>query len=111
MLLRALLGFILYGCCLSVFAHKASDSYLTIVVSADKVSGQWDIALRDLDFAIGLDTNDDSAITWKELRNKHETIATEEYRNCSNREQARQDSSLLKSDGSHFCFREKSWRA
>ena len=76
MLLRALLGFILYGCCLSVFAHKASDSYLTIVVSADKVSGQWDIALRDLDFAIGLDTNDDSAITWKELRNKHKAITT-----------------------------------
>ena len=76
MLLRALLGFILYGCCLTVFAHKASDSYLTLNVSADKISGQWDIALRDLDFAISLDANDDSAITWKELRNKHEAITT-----------------------------------
>ena len=54
-------------------------------VSADKVSGQWDIALRDLDFAISLDANDDSVITWKELRNKYEAITTEEYRNCSNR--------------------------
>jgi len=76
MLLRALLGFILYGYCLTVFAHKASDSYLTLNVSADKVSGQWDIALRDLDFAISLDANDDSAITWKELRNKYEAVTT-----------------------------------
>ena len=76
MLLRALFGFILYGCCLTVFAHKASDSYLTLNVSADKISGQWDIALRDLDFAISLDANGDSAITWKELRNKHDAITT-----------------------------------
>jgi hypothetical protein len=76
MLLRALLGFILYGCCLTVFAHKASDSYLTLMVSAGKVSGQWDIALRDLDFAISLDTNGDSAITWKELHNKREAITS-----------------------------------
>jgi len=76
MLLRALLGFIFYGYCLTVSAHKASDSYLTLKVSADKVSGQWDIALRDLDFAISLDTNGDNAITWKELLNKHEAITS-----------------------------------
>jgi hypothetical protein len=81
MLLRALLSFILYGYCLTVFAHKASDSYLTLNVSADKISGQWDIALRDLDFAINLDANDDSAITWKELRNKHEAITTYAFTN------------------------------
>ena len=79
MLLRALLGFILYGCCLSVFAHKASDSYLTLNVSTAKISGQWDIALRDLDFAIGLDANDDNAITWQELRNKHDFINAYAY--------------------------------
>ena len=79
MLLRALLGFILYGCCLNVFAHKASDSYLTLTVSADKISGQWDIALRDLDFAIHLDADDDSAITWKELRNQHDAVNTYAY--------------------------------
>ncbi|MFK2900032.1 HupE/UreJ family protein [Dyella jejuensis] len=30
--------------------------------------GQWDIALRDLDFAIGLDTRHDGAITWGEVQ-------------------------------------------
>jgi hypothetical protein len=68
------LGFILYGCCLAVFAHKASDSYLTLKVSADKISGQWDIALRDMDFAIGLDTDDNNVINWKELRHKHDAV-------------------------------------
>lgn len=46
-----------------------------LAVSADRISGQWDIALRDLDFAIGLDGNGDSAITWGELRGKHDAIA------------------------------------
>ena len=38
-------------------AHKPSDSYLTLRVDGATISGQWDIALRDLDFAIGLDAN------------------------------------------------------
>ena len=33
-------------------AHKASDSYLTLEVKGDTIEGQWDIALRDLDFDI-----------------------------------------------------------
>jgi len=47
---------------------------LTLKASADKISGQWDIALRDLDVAIGLDTDNDNAVTWKELRNQHDTV-------------------------------------
>src|SRR6185369_11608550 len=49
-------------------AHKPSDSYLAISVEGAAVRGQWDIALRDLEFAIGLDSNGDGAITWGELR-------------------------------------------
>jgi hypothetical protein len=51
-------------------AHKPSDSYLSINIQQGQLSGRWDIALRDLDFAIGLDNNDDGAITWGELRSK-----------------------------------------
>ena len=51
-------------------AHKPSDSYLNFSVEGNAVSGQWDIALRDLDFAIGLDANGDAAITWGEVRAK-----------------------------------------
>jgi HupE / UreJ protein len=56
-------------------AHKPSDSYLSIEVGEKGVSGQWDIALRDLDFAIGLDADGDGNITWGETRARHAEIA------------------------------------
>jgi len=59
----------------SAHAHKPSDSYLTLVVAGDRIDGQWDIALRDLDFALGLDANQDDAITWGEVRARHADIA------------------------------------
>lgn len=55
-------------------AHKPSDSYLIFDVDGSTVNGQWDIALRDLDFAIGLDTNGDARITWGEVRQKRAEI-------------------------------------
>jgi hypothetical protein len=33
---------------------------------AHGVTGRWDIALRDLDFALGLDADGDGEITWGE---------------------------------------------
>ena len=56
-------------------AHKPSDAYLTLSPQADHVSGQWDIALRDLDFAIGLDADGNGEITWSEVKAKHKEIA------------------------------------
>jgi hypothetical protein len=56
-------------------AHKPSDSYLTIKVANGSITGQWDIALRDIDFAIGLDADGDGNITWGEVRAKHADIA------------------------------------
>ena len=55
-------------------AHKPSDSYLSLTLNDRSVSGQWDIALRDLDHAIGLDIDGDRAITWGEVRSKHNDI-------------------------------------
>lgn len=57
-------------------AHKPSDSYLRLTVRDQVVTGRWDIALRDLDYAIGLDTDGDGAITWGELEARHDAIAT-----------------------------------
>ena len=58
-------------------AHKLSDSYLSLRLteSGSTFSGQWDIALRDLDYAIGLDTNRDGQITWGELRGAQSRIS------------------------------------
>ncbi|WP_394826539.1 HupE/UreJ family protein [Pendulispora albinea] len=71
-------------------AHKPSDAYLTLNAPADRSSaaststststsastsapaleldGRWDIALRDLTYAMHLDANDDGNLTWGELR-------------------------------------------
>ena len=56
-------------------AHKPSDAYLTVVRDGANVTGQWDIALRDLDLALGLDANGDGEITWGEVRARQDAIA------------------------------------
>lgn len=56
-------------CVAAVQAHQLSNSYLTLTQTTPGTSleAQWDIALRDLEHAIGLDSNGDGAITWGEL--------------------------------------------
>jgi len=56
-------------------AHKPSDSYLALKVDGAEIEGQWDIALRDLDFAVGLDANADGEITWGEVKARQPDIA------------------------------------
>ena len=56
-------------------AHKASDSYLALQVDGEKITGQWDIALRDLDIVLDLDRNADAVIDWGEVRTRHAEIA------------------------------------
>ena len=56
-------------------AHKPSDSYLAVMSEGGRLHGQWDIALRDLDFALGLDADGNGEITWGELRAKHAEIS------------------------------------
>ncbi|MGU7785266.1 HupE/UreJ family protein [Burkholderia sp. PU8-34] len=52
----------------AVQAHKPSDSYLTLAVRDNTISGRWDIALRDLDNPLILDADGDGALTWGEVR-------------------------------------------
>ena len=73
-LARFFLPLLLLGAaCVSLpaFAHKESDAYLNLRTDPANdhvLKGQWDIALRDLDFAIGIDSNHDGAITWGEVQ-------------------------------------------
>ena len=75
MIQRSIVGLALIMLSSASLAHKPSDSYLTLIVHEATIEGQWDIALRDLDYAIGLDMNGDGAITWGELRARHPAIA------------------------------------
>lgn len=55
--------------------HSPSVSHLKFERSGKSIEGRLDIALRDLELAIGLDQNSDLGITWGELRNSHKAIA------------------------------------
>lgn len=76
MIMRTLLLFSLLCCLhLSAWAHKASDSYLVVNATGTAVKVQWDIAVRDIDFALGLDPDGSGDITWGELRARQADMA------------------------------------
>lgn len=74
---RAVLAMSLLAFSPLTLAHKQSDSYLSITQPAQgsELKVQWDIALRDLEHAIGLDSNADGAITWAELKQRQAAVA------------------------------------
>ena len=59
----------------SAYAHKSSDSYLTLKFEKAHVSGRWDIALRDLAAVVELDDNSDGQLTWGEVRSHFDDIS------------------------------------
>ena len=73
----------------SARAHKPSDSYLTLRSDGAQLAAQWDIALRDLDQAIGLDSDGDGAITWGEVRARQTASPPTRWRDCRSRPTAR----------------------
>ena len=56
-------------------AHKASDAYVTLRVDGSTVDARIDIALRDLDRDLDLDTNADDRLSWQEVRTRWADIA------------------------------------
>lgn len=59
----------------SAAAHKPSDAYLFLDVRDRHVSARWDVALRDLDDAHGLDRDENGEITWGEVKSKADEIS------------------------------------
>jgi HupE / UreJ protein len=58
-------------------AHKESDAYVNLhtdPANPNQLLGQFDVALRDLDFAIGIDSNHDGNITWGEVKAHRDAI-------------------------------------
>lgn len=72
--MRTLLAIVWLLVSLPAWAHKPSDSYLSLTVQNDHIDGRWDIALRDLADAIGLDSDGNGQLTWGEVRKKHDEI-------------------------------------
>ena len=64
--LVALLGLML--CVAAAQAHIASNGFLTASVNGRDVKGAIELAVRDVELAVGVDVNRDGKVTWGELR-------------------------------------------
>lgn len=64
----ALLGLWLAAAGGAARAHGASDAFLALAATPQGVGVRWDIALRDLEALVGLDADQDGAVTAAELR-------------------------------------------
>ena len=70
-------------------AHSASDAYLTLTADRSEatepsvIHGQWDIALRDLDFVLRLDNEGDGRLTWGEVHRHQAAIERYAYQHLT----------------------------
>lgn len=55
---------------LQCFGHSLSDSYLELHFNNTAVTGHWQIAVGDLELALGIDSNADARVSWGELQAK-----------------------------------------
>jgi hypothetical protein len=82
--MRRLAVLLLIGSAQSAGAHSASDAYLTLTAAdhgpARVLQGQWDIALRDLNFALDLEETGDGQLTWGQVRRRQSQIEAYAYR-------------------------------
>jgi HupE / UreJ protein len=59
----------------TVSAHVASTGFMDLDIRGPNVSGSLELAMRDAELAVGLDTDHDGDITWKELRASEQRLA------------------------------------
>ncbi|HEX3846467.1 MAG TPA: HupE/UreJ family protein [Steroidobacteraceae bacterium] len=52
----------------SARAHTASNGFLTVHVDGAEIRGSVELAVRDVELAIGVDADGDGKVTWGELR-------------------------------------------
>ncbi|MDP3357578.1 MAG: HupE/UreJ family protein [Polaromonas sp.] len=62
--------------CVTAWAHKPSDSYLTLrsAEGSNDIAVRWDIALRDLDYVLQLDRDGNGELNWGEVRQREVDI-------------------------------------
>ena len=59
----------------SAQAHIASSGFLVANVAGSDVTGSIEVAVRDVELAVGVDANRDNKITWRELRDGEPQLA------------------------------------
>lgn len=66
--LRSLVLCLLFAYAGGAWAHKSSDAYLQFDLQPERFHLRWDIALRDLDTVVDIDTDGDRKLYWREVR-------------------------------------------
>jgi HupE / UreJ protein len=51
----------------SAWAHEPSKSYLSLTIESNRLTGQWDIPLRDLQAVVPLGLDKDGFVSWEKL--------------------------------------------
>jgi hypothetical protein len=67
-LAMALLTLLAVGFSPLASAHVSSNGFLVVRVNGQDLDGSMELAVRDVELALGADTNQDGRITWGELR-------------------------------------------
>jgi hypothetical protein len=68
---RITLCLLLLTSAMSVGAHVASNSFLSLQVQGARVEGALELGVRDAEIAVGLDSNHDGRVSWGEARAAH----------------------------------------
>lgn len=71
------IGWAVTACALAAAAHAhiASSGFLVANVDGPNVTGSVELAVRDVELAVGVDANQDNKITWRELREGEPQLA------------------------------------
>src|SRR6478752_6625061 len=69
-----IVALILVTCGWDAGAHTQSSAFLMLRFNEGNLTGEWHLALRDLEDAVGLDSNDDGLVTWDELRSRKDAV-------------------------------------
>jgi len=69
------LGLFLFAPAATIEAHAPSETYLSLAFTGTNLTGQWDVALRDLQQGLGLDTVDIKSLSAEELNRRQEALA------------------------------------
>ena len=60
----------------SAHAHSASNGFVTLQVADTHITGSIELAIRDGEIAVGLDSNGDGKVTWGELQSHQPELDT-----------------------------------
>ena len=65
----------------AAYGHSASNAYLTLTVRPGEpvVHAQWDVALRDLEFVLGINRAGNGKLTWGELVDRRDDVTRYVY--------------------------------